>query len=173
MWYNIVKHIKALSIMERSITMSEKDGIIKSYSPHRREPEKRREICLQIYRYLWETAVCLFLEVSAYGQNPGRKARRYSVEGKEKKSKKTLTTVSTISERKWRSVNSTQSRYATGQMCGMVQSRGEKQLMRILQEDKLGACRIENVSSLTQRNGRYAWKKKVTASRLSTTTSVP
>ncbi len=24
MWYNVVKHIKALSIMERSITMSEK-----------------------------------------------------------------------------------------------------------------------------------------------------
>lgn len=100
MWYNVVKHIKALSIMERSITMSEKDGIIKSYSPHRREPEKRREICLQIYRYLWETAVCLFLEVSAYGQTPAGKRDDIALREKRKKSKKTLTTVSTISERK-------------------------------------------------------------------------
>lgn len=62
--------------------------LFSQYSPHRREPEKRREICLQIYRYLWETAVCLFLEVSAYGQNPGRKARRYSVEGKRERNPK-------------------------------------------------------------------------------------
>ena len=40
MWYNVVKHIKALSIMERSITMSEKSGIIKIVFS---EPERARE----------------------------------------------------------------------------------------------------------------------------------
>lgn len=38
-----------------------------------REPEKRRKICLQIYRYLWEPAICLRLEVSTYRQDPGGK----------------------------------------------------------------------------------------------------
>lgn len=160
MWYNVVKHIKALSIMERSITMSEKDGIIKSYSPHRREPEKRREICLQIYRYLWETAVCLFLEVSAYGQNPGRKARRYSVEGKEKEIQKDLDDGIDHIGKKMTvcQLYAKQIRHRANVRHGTKQ--GRKQLMRILQEDKLGACRIENVKLSDAKEWALRMKEK-------------
>lgn len=34
-------------------------------------------ICLQIYRYLWKTAVCLCLEVGSYRQDPGGQTGRY------------------------------------------------------------------------------------------------
>jgi len=49
MWYNVVKHIKALSIMERSITMSEKRRDNKNRIL--RTGESQRKDLIYQYRY--------------------------------------------------------------------------------------------------------------------------
>ena len=75
MWYNVVKHIKALSIMERSITMSEKRRDNKNRIL--RTGESQRKDGRYAYKYIDTFGKPQFVyswKFSAYGQNPGRKA---------------------------------------------------------------------------------------------------
>lgn len=100
------------------------------------------------------------MEVSTYGQNPGRKTRRYSVEGKEKEIQKDLDDGIDHIGKKMTvcQLYAKQIRHRANVRHGTKQ--GRKQLMRILQEDKLGACRIENVKLSDAKEWALRMKEK-------------
>lgn len=89
MWYNVVKHIKALSIMERSITMSEKRRDNKNRIL--RTGESQRKDGRYAYKYIDTFGKPQFVyswKLVPTDKNPGRKTRRYSVEGKRERNPK-------------------------------------------------------------------------------------
>ncbi|PBH49072.1 site-specific integrase, partial [Clostridioides difficile] len=146
MWYNVVKHIKALSIMERSITMSEKRRDNKNRIL--RTGESQRKDGRYAYKYIDTFGKPQFVyswKLVPTDKTPAGKRDDIALREKEKEIQKDLDDGIDHIGKKMTvcQLYAKQIRHRANVRHGTKQ--GRKQLMRILQEDKLGACRIENV----------------------------
>lgn len=161
MWYNVVKHIKALSIMERSITMSEKRRDNKNRIL--RTGESQRKDGRYAYKYIDTFGKPQFVyswKLVPTDKTPAGKRDDIALREKEKEIQKDLDDGIDHIGKKMTvcQLYAKQIRHRANVRHGTKQ--GRKQLMRILQEDKLGACRIENVKLSDAKEWALRMKEK-------------
>ena len=161
MWYNVVKHIKALSIMERSITMSEKRRDNKNRIL--RTGESQRKDGSYAYKYIDTFGKPQFVyswKLVPTDKTPAGKRDDIALREKEKEIQKDLDDGIDHIGKKMTvcQLYAKQIRHRANVRHGTKQ--GRKQLMRILQEDKLGACRIENVKLSDAKEWALRMKEK-------------
>ena len=159
--HNHSGNIKALSIMERSITMSEKRRDNKNRIL--RTGESQRKDGRYAYKYIDTFGKPQFVyswKLVPTDKTPAGKRDDIALREKEKEIQKDLDDGIDHIGKKMTvcQLYAKQIRHRANVRHGTKQ--GRKQLMRILQEDKLGACRIENVKLSDAKEWALRMKEK-------------
>ena len=160
-YFEGMSDIKALSIMERSITMSEKRRDNKNRIL--RTGESQRKDGRYAYKYIDTFGKPQFVyswKLVPTDKTPAGKRDDIALREKEKEIQKDLDDGIDHIGKKMTvcQLYAKQIRHRANVRHGTKQ--GRKQLMRILQEDKLGACRIENVKLSDAKEWALRMKEK-------------